>query len=210
MSARAAGIGLARIGGGGSAAGAALRPTLLLTLLLALWLGGAAAQDYYPSQAGASWTYSSGETQTLSGPRDVNGRQVMVLTHFLGGVPVSEDYLDFASGVGVQSVGTASGGQVLRYSPPLQVYAPEPLAVGQQWQSTTEVEGLSITLTAEVLGMRGVRTSAGRFNALQIRQQTLTSSGARTVLDLFFVPTVGVVRFVTQDGTVVDLIEKNF
>lgn len=171
---------------------------------------GAAAQAYYPAHDGASWTYSSGETQTLSGPREVNGRQVMVLTHFLGGVPVSEDYLAFEAGAGVRSVGTASGGRVLAYAPPLLVYAPEPLAVGQQWQSTTEVEGLSITLTAEVLGMRGVRTAAGRFNALQIRQQTLTSSGARTTLDLFFVPTVGVVRFVTQDGTVVDLIERNF
>ena len=61
-----------------------------------------------------------------------------------------------------------------------------------------------------MLAIRGVKTPAGRFNALQIRQQTVTSNGARTVMDLFFVPSVGVVRFVTQDGTTVDLIDKNF
>jgi hypothetical protein len=29
-------------------------------------------------------------------------------------------------------------------------------------------------------------------------------------MDLFFVPSVGIVRFVTQDGTTIDLIDKNF
>ncbi len=61
-----------------------------------------------------------------------------------------------------------------------------------------------------MLAIRGVQTQAGRFNALHIRQRTLTNSGASTTLDLFFVPSIGVVRYVTQDGTLVDLIEKNF
>ena len=40
------------------------------------------AQAYYPSESGMSWTYSSGETQLLSGPRELGGQQVMVLTHW--------------------------------------------------------------------------------------------------------------------------------
>ncbi len=60
-----------------------------------------------------------------------------------------------------------------------------------------------------MLAIRGVQTQAGRFNALHIRQRTLTNSGASTTLDLFFVPSIGVVRYVTQDGILVDLIEKN-
>ena len=70
--------------------------------------------------------------------------------------------------------------------------------------------GFDITLAAEVVGMRGVSTPLGRFNALQVRQRTFTNTGAQTTLDLFMVPGVGVVRFETQDGTVVDLVEKNF
>lgn len=69
------------------------------------------------------------------------------------------------------------------------------------------MNGVDITLAAEVLGVQGIETPAGRFNALRLRQTTLTSSGGRTALDVYFVPTVGVVRFVTQDGTRIDLIE---
>ena len=182
----------------------------ILTALLFTTLGATALaqSNYYPSQTGMSWTYSSGETQTLSGPRDVGGQQVMVLTHYLQGVPVSEDYLSY--GADVKTIGSASGGQLLTYTPALQIYAPEPLEPGMLWQSTTEVAGLSITLSSEVLAIRGVQTPAGRFNALHIQQRTLTNSGASTTLDLFFVPSVGVVRYITQDGTIVDLIEKNF
>jgi len=172
----------------------------------------AVASDYYPAGAGATWTYSSGETQVLSGPRDVGGLTVMVLTHYLDGIPVSEDYLVFDAD-GVRTVGTAAAGNVVRYDPPLIVYPAPPLQPGTTWTSTTDVATASgvvgITLSAEVLGLRGVQTTAGRFNALQIRQRTLTSTGGSTVLDLFLVPGVGVVRFVTEDGTTIDLIERS-
>lgn len=178
-------------------------------LIAALLLGLAAAQGYYPAAAGYSWTYSSGETQAMQGPREMNGRQVYVLVHYLDGVPISEDYLEYGDG-GVYSHGSAAGGQLLSYQPPLLVYPPEPLAPGMQWTSTTNLPGFSLTLDSEVLGMRGVATPAGRFNALLIRQTSLTSSGGQSVLELYFVPGVGLVRFVTQDGTVIDLIERSF
>ena len=168
------------------------------------------AQPYYPNGDGLSWTYSSGETQIMQGPRPLDGTEVMVLTHYFEGAPVSEDYLVFREDGSVVSLGTAAGGQRFTYDPPLLVWPAPPLQPGQTWQTTTDVGGISLTLSAEVLGLRGVRTTAGRFNAFQVRQVTLTSSGARTVLDLFFVPTVGIVRFVSQDGTTVDLIERNF
>ncbi len=164
--------------------------------------------NYYPASDGLSWTYSSGETQQLSGPREQAGRSVMVLTHYFEGVPVSEDYLLY--GEGVHSIGTAAAGTVMAYDPPLTVYAPGPLQPGSSWKSTTQLPDFSITLSSEVLGMRGVKTPVGRFNALQIRQHTLTSNGAQTMMDIYFVPGIGVVRFVTQDGTTIDLIDKNF
>ncbi len=182
-------------------------PLLALALLLLTSVATLAqARDYYPSGDGFSWTYSSGETQVMSGPRDFGGTTVMVLTHYLNGLPVSEDYLVYDAD-GVRTLGTASGGKLVRFDPPLIVYAAEALAVGDSWQSTTQLGDISITLAAEVLGLRGVQTPAGRFNALQIRQRTLTSSGAATTIDIFFVPGVGIVRFVTQDGTIIELIE---
>ncbi|MBW7915682.1 MAG: hypothetical protein H3C53_03205 [Trueperaceae bacterium] len=181
----------------------------LRALLVVLVAGWAAAQGYYPAETGYSWTYSSGETQTLSGPRELQGREVMVLTHYLGGLPVSEDYLDYGE-AGVLSYGSASGGQLFPYDPPIVVYPPEPLTPGAKWTSTTQLPGFSLTLDSEVVGLRGVATSAGRFNALLIRQTTLTSNGGQTLLDIYFVPTVGIVRFVMQDGTTIDLIEKTF
>lgn len=180
----------------------------LLVLTLLLLNGTLAQEEYYPHQSGMSWTYSSGETQTLSGPRDFEGVEVMVLTHYFDGAPVSEDYLVYSE-EGVSSLGSATGGRVLSYIPPLQVYAPSPLSVGQRWESSTRVVGFEISLSSEVVAVRGVSTPAGRFNALQIRQITTTSSGAETHLDLYFVPSVGVVRFVTDDGTTIDLIDRN-
>jgi len=177
--------------------------------LLALLLPVAFAQGYYPAGAGYTWTYSSGETQTLSGPRDLNGVSVWVLVHYFEGVPISEDYLEYSE-AGVVSYGTAAGGQLFPYQPPLQVYPPEPLAPGHKWTSTTNLPGFSLTLDSEVLGLRGVATPAGRFNALLIQQTSLTSTGGQTVLELYFVPGIGVVRFVTQDGSIIDLIERSF
>lgn len=192
-------------------AGAGARVTkTLLTLVLAATLGAFAwAQGYYPAEAGMSWTYSSGETQQLSGPRDFGGFDVMVLTHYFDGVPISEDYLVYDA-AGVVTHGTAAGGQVYRYDPPLLVYPASPLAQGSTWTSSTDLADFRLTLSSEVLGLRGVATPAGRFNALLIRQTTLTSNGGQTVLDIFFVPGVGIVRFATQDGNVIDLIEKSF
>lgn len=181
-----------------------------LALIAVLVAAGAASaqQAYYPSEPGLSWTYSNGETQMLSGPREVLGGPRTVLVHYFEGTPVSEEYLEY--GDGVLSHGTAAGGEVMAYAPPLVVYPPGPLQAGDTWQTTTRVAGLEITLTSEVLGPQGVQTPAGRFNALRIRQTTLTSSGGRTTLDVYFVPSVGVVRFMTEDGTAIDLIERNF
>lgn len=185
-----------------------MRRLLAALTLVALASGMAAAQGYYPSEPGMTWTYSNGETQSLDGPRQVGEREVLVLTHAMQGVPVSEEYLSYEDGV--VSFGTAAGGDVMTYQPPLRVYPPSPLEPGASWESTTTVEGVEITLASSVEGVQGVETPAGRFNALRIRQTTATSTGARTELVLFFVPSVGVVRFETRDGTLVDLIEKNF
>lgn len=168
-----------------------------------------AQEAYYPSRDGLSWTYSNGETQTFSGSKVIEGQTTQVLVHYLQGAPTSEDYVIYDVS-GVRLIGTSAGGQTLAYAPLLSLFPPPPLQVGQAWSSKATVSGFDISLNAEVVAVRGVQTQAGRFNALQIRQQTVTSTGAQTVNDLYFVPSVGIVRWVTQDGTSIDLIDKNF
>ncbi len=168
-----------------------------------------AQESYYPSKGGLSWTYNNSETQILIEYNNSEGPPAMVLVHYLNGEPVSEDYLIYDER-GVSSFGTASGGQAFQYESPLLIYPPAPLQVGQTWQTKTKIAGFEISLESEVVAVRGVQTPVGRFNALQIRQKTVTSTGAKTMLDLFFVPSVGVVKWITEDGIVVDLIEKNF
>jgi hypothetical protein len=186
---------------------------LLLSLLIfsfaICFTVAGAKQSYFPHQGGLRWVYNNGESQVLSGPKTFQGKSVMVLTHYLGGAPVSEDYLQYQEG-GVFTLGTAAGGKTLHYTPPLILYQGAALKAGQSWQSTAHLSDFDITLSAQVLGVVGVQTPAGRFNALHLRQQTVTSTGAQTSLDLFFVPGVGIVRFITQDGTRIDLLEKNF
>ena len=168
-----------------------------------------AQEAYYPAREGLSWTYSNGETNTFTGTTIFEGYSAHVMVKYLQGLPISEEYLIY-DGSGVRFVGTAAGGQILSYAPFLILYPPPPLQVGQVWSSAARVSGFDISLNAEVVAVRGVKTPAGRFNALQIRQQTITSTGAQTVNDLYFVPSIGIVRWVTQDGTNIDLIDKNF
>jgi hypothetical protein len=183
---------------------------VLIAVFTLVFLNPASAQEsYYPARDGLSWTYSNGETQMLSGSQDVSGQAASILLKMYQGVAISEDYLVYDA-QGVRMVGTAANGQLLAYSAALQLYPSSPLQVGQTWKSKASVAGMEIALAGEVLGVRGVETAAGRFNALQIRQQTVTSTGGQTVLEFFFVPSVGIVRWVMQDGTTIDLIEKNF
>lgn len=170
---------------------------------------GFAQQAYYPYDEGLSWTYSTGETQTFAAETTVDGETVQVLTHYLEGTAISEDYLIHDES-GVRTLGTAAGGETLSYDPFLTIYPPAPIQVGQSWKSNATVSGFDISISSEVVAVRGVATPAGRFNALQIRQQTVTSTGGQTIVDLFFVPSIGVVQWVLADGTTVSLIEKNF
>ena len=184
--------------------------TALFFLVFALLSFGIAKNDYFPNQTGLSWTYSNGEEQRMSGPYELDDTAVMVLTHYMDGEIASEEYLVYAEN-GVFNLGTASNeGELLRYDPPLVVYEGSSLTVGQSWQSKSVIKGIEISLNSEVIGVQGIKTESGRYNALIIRQQTFTDTGGQTALDVYFVPGIGIVRFSSSDGDVIDLVDKSF
>lgn len=196
----------------------------LLLAFLSTWAG---AENFYPQENGMRWRYDNGEVQVMSGPRsmaeitealgvemapNLAEYPVMTVSKYLNDTLVTEDYLIYTEDA-VYSLGsTITGSLVFWYDVPSLVYQGAQLRIGDNWASRSTVEkyNVEITTATEVLGMRGVETPAGRFNALVIRQDTVGDNGIQNYLDMYFVPTVGIVRFETVDGSAVNLVEKNF
>jgi hypothetical protein len=169
-------------------------------------------EEYFALRPGLRWSYSNNTSQEVLAQRKVNGQNVLVLKHFVAGKPTSEDYMQFSQGGGVLYYGTrgtvGNKPQLTWYNPPLVLYPKNPIGVGDRWQSSTALGNGTLTLTVRVVGTEGVLTQAGRYNALVVRSQINTSSGAASVTDAYFVPGIGTVRFVTQDGSSVDLMRQ--
>ena len=182
-----------------------------------------AQNSYFPSQAGTRWYYDNGEVQQLRPIADPalwlpslamlpipesEQAQLKALDYSLEDTVLSSDVLAFHSS-GVWLLGHSSGGEVLRYSQPMQLYGTPPLQPGQVWQSSAALLDGERSLTqvqwqSEVLAVRAVTTEAGRFNALVLRQASY-SEGLTQQRDLYFVPSLGVVRWQEADGRVVML-----
>jgi len=174
---------------------------LYLTLGLLMVLALAAPTAYYPNGIGYSWIYSSGMEQVFT--REQDG--LLVFERRLAGQPVSADLLRYSE-KGVFIEGLVVGQVVQRYVPPLQLYPAPPLVLGQEWGGRSSFGGQRVALLGKVLRIEGVNVPAGRFNAYVIRTSTVTSAGGSQVMEIYFVPGVGIVRYATPDGATVDLI----
>lgn len=177
-----------------------LCPALLLG---ALSLGHAAptgAAPYYPYTPGTRWTYTSGETQ-LVGPAVVHrGVRVVPVSHLYGGRTFSQDLLELRPDGSVWLRGVHAGGRLSWYTSPLNVYPPGPLSPGMTWQSATG----GLTSRSRVTGLSPVELGGRTLNALAIRTE-LTTGGKTSTQTAYFVPTLGVVRYETADGSRVEL-----
>ncbi|ADR36544.1 hypothetical protein [Oceanithermus profundus] len=176
----------------------------VLGLLLSLASAFAAAPNYYPHKVGMRWLYTSGETQELSETRQVSGQEVWVLTHSYGGAVRYTDFLRYGED-GVWLLGVDFGAGVQAYDPAIQLYPPAPLRVGLAWSSRVTFRGSTLVVVNKVLRIEGVEVPAGRYNAFVIRSSMTAEGGGANVVDMYFVPGIGIVRYATQDGGQIDL-----
>jgi hypothetical protein len=154
--------------------------------VLFLNFSSSAQSDYYPSKPGLKWVYSNGETQQYTQNTSVFGQNAVILAHVFKGSTVQEDYIQVTS-LGVNLLGTKRNGTVTQYKPPLAVYPAAPLAVGARWSSSSKVANSVVAISSAILSSEGISVKGGRFNAFVIRQSVSTSSGGRSVSDLYFV-----------------------
>jgi hypothetical protein len=181
-------------------------PLLTLGVLL-LAITSSAQNSYYPSRVGLKWTYSSGETQEYAREDTVFGAKVLVLTRSMNGKFVSEDYVQSGAD-GVVLLGTRQGQQIFRYQPPVVVYPKAPLRVGSTWSTTSGTGAAQFTIQYNVTGTAGVKVKAGRFNAFIVNSQVTTAQGSTSNNDLYFVPSIGTVKYVYQDGSTIELVGR--
>lgn len=176
-----------------------MRRWVVLALLLGLVL--AQSGDFYPRGVGLGWAYSSGEVQIFA--REQAG--MLLLEHRFPGKPVYGELLRY-SPQGVFLEGTVINGQVQRYQPALMLYPPAPMVLGQEWGGRSVLNGSTIALLARVERIEGVSVPAGRYNAYVIRTSLVTEAGGSVVVESYFVPGVGIVRYASPDGGTIDLV----
>jgi hypothetical protein len=176
----------------------------LLALAFVSAMTSSAQSNYYPSRVGLKWKYSSGELQAYVREDTVFNARVLVLQRSMDGRVVSEDYVQ-SSAAGVVLLGTKQNNQYFKYDPPVVVYPKAPLKVGSVWSTTSGSGNAKFTINYSVTGTAGVKVKAGRFNAFIVNSVVTTADGSSSSNDLYFVPSIGTVRYVYQDGSTIDL-----
>jgi hypothetical protein len=181
----------------------------LLTILCLLLLVSSQAQNnYYPTRVGMRWVYSNGEILEYSREDNFFGTRVLVLQHTVKDQLTGEDYI-VSNANGVSFLGNKVGQQTNRFTPPLVLYPKAPMRVGMKWQTTSDIGGgYKVTAATEIIGTAGVKVKPGRFNAFIIRNTFYQPDGSSTTSDIYFVPTIGTVKTVYDDGSSVELVSR--
>jgi hypothetical protein len=164
---------------------------LIALLGLLLLVSSHAQNNYYPTRVGMRWVYSNGEILEYSREDNFFGTRVLVLQHTIKDQLTGEDYI-VSNANGVSFLGNKA-----------------PMKVGMKWQTTSDVGGgYKITAATEIIGTAGVKVKAGRFNAFIIRSTFYQPDGSSSTSDIYFVPTIGTVRTIYDDGSSVELVSR--
>ena len=188
--------------------------TFAVIALLTFFLAGIApakqpkqpktAADYFPLQAGYSWTYRNTEEGGYT-------LKVLSADPHEGGPP--RYVVELSSGVKILKTYSKTPGWILyhgenyleheglqvTYDPPRQ-FMPRPLTVGQKWEwsgkDSTQVEYRE---SSRVAGSETVKVAAGTFRALKVVTEVISGSATKTRTD-WYADAVGLVKSATAAG----------
>jgi len=156
------------------------------------------AQAYLPLEAGRTWVYSDGTVQKV-----VSRQGDGVVLEYTKEASFRRDRLRLKDGVWLLGVELPQG--VFAYAPPLLLY-PGRLEVGASWSSRGVFQGQTVALSGRVEAVEGVEALLGRFNAYRLRLAYTTKKGGTGLVELYLVPGLGVVRYLSG-GRPVDLVK---
>lgn len=176
-----------------------MRGFVLPFLLAAAW-----AQAYLPLEAGRTWVYSDGMVQRVLERKGEGAVLEYRKATPSAAVLFRRDRLLLREGVWLLSVELPEGR--FPYELPLLLY-PARLEVGASWSGRSAFQGQTVALSGRVEGVEGVEVPFGRFNAYRLRLVYTTERGGASLMELFLVPGLGVVRYLTG-GKAVDLVRK--
>jgi hypothetical protein len=171
---------------------------MLLSLVLAQQVG------YYPGKDGFSWQYSNGEEQMMVA--GIGG--TLVLEHRFHGRNLFGHILRYTP-KGVLLEGVVTNNRPSKYDSPLTLYPAPPLYVGQEWGGKARIGGQTTAMIAKVVRVEAIKVPAGRYNAYVIRTSTVVDAGGTSVVENYYVPGVGIVRYVSVDGDTIDLVKAS-
>ena len=192
----------------------------------------ATAVNYYPSQVGNTWVFSSADggeqlTYTLEDPKNINVEgliELKITSAAIGtDVTVTDTYfitVENDGGLLLHQSATDQGAfgiAEVTYDPPV-VFFPAELPLGQTWQILSETElklagAVTSTSTITVVAIEDVETPAGVFKdcvKLEIKQRDVTVLGVlRQTSYQWLAPDVGPVKFLSDQDIVYQLQNYN-
>jgi len=208
-----------------------LKVLSVLSLMCCLALN-ATAVNYYPSQVGNTWVFSSADggeqlTYALEAPENINVEgliELKITSAAIGtDVTVTDTYfitVENDGGLLLHQSATDQGAfgiAEVTYDPPV-VFFPAELPLGQTWQILSETElklagAVTSTSTIKVVAIEDVETPAGVFKdcvKLEIKQRDVTVLGVlRQTSYQWLAPDVGPVKFLSDQDIVYELHNYN-
>lgn len=163
----------------------------------------APAKNYFPLQVGHKWEYvepdgKPAHTATVIAEEEKDGAKFFTLSYTREERRLSEViYRVDKNGVGIMRSG------VLEYDPPMEVVKPA-LAVGDRWEAKTQFNRRELEYEMTVGREEEVKTPAGTFTALPVRQKFATTKPGQEHV-AWYADGIGLVKTGTGNLVVTEL-----
>ena len=182
-------------------------------------------QNYYPDEFGNTWILRSTDgiderVVTIEGPETIGTESLKVISDQTGD-NISKFFIKAEPNrvLIFRAIATVAifGEISINYSPP-QTFLPVPIEKGSEWKVTGDARlplGLTIKTTnaAKVAAVEEVKVPAGIFQDCLKIEQEFSASGLITIAPqssiMWLAPDIGLVKAISSDGVIFQLIDYN-